>query len=92
LNNYNSSFDELAQQIVNQIIKEWEDFNERYEALERANDNHSNEILAYGMVYTHQSNGGISTWEFVHRQVYLWVGYSGNFRSKEYFLPEMLKS
>jgi len=34
----NTSFDEIAQQITHQVTKEREDFNEKYQALERAND------------------------------------------------------
>jgi hypothetical protein len=33
-----TSFDEIAQQIVDQITKEREDFNEKYAELEKAND------------------------------------------------------
>ena len=35
----NTSFDEIAQQIVDQITKEREDFSDSYQALERANNN-----------------------------------------------------
>jgi hypothetical protein len=35
----NTSFDEIAQQLVDQITKEREDFTERHQALERAKDN-----------------------------------------------------
>ncbi len=34
----NTSFDEIAQQLVDQITKEREDFTERHQALERANN------------------------------------------------------
>jgi len=34
----NTSFDDIAQQIVDQITKEREDFNEKYAELEKAND------------------------------------------------------
>lgn len=34
-----NSFDELVQQIVDQVTKEREDFNEKYQTLEKANDN-----------------------------------------------------
>src|SRR5579863_4444060 len=34
----NTSFDEIAQQIVDQITKEREDFSETYQTLERANN------------------------------------------------------
>ncbi len=35
---YNTSFDEIAQQIVDQVTKEREDFSEKYQGLERANN------------------------------------------------------
>jgi hypothetical protein len=35
---YNGSFGEIVQQIVDQVTKEREDFSEKYEALERANN------------------------------------------------------
>jgi hypothetical protein len=34
----NTSFDEIAQQIADQVTREREDFNEKYQALERANN------------------------------------------------------
>ncbi len=36
---YNGSFDEIAQQIADQVTREREDFSEKYQALERANNN-----------------------------------------------------
>ncbi len=35
---YDGSFDEIAQQIADEVIREREDFNEKYQALERANN------------------------------------------------------
>jgi chromosome segregation ATPase len=35
---YNGSFDEIAQQIADQVTREREDFSEKYQALERANN------------------------------------------------------
>jgi uncharacterized phage infection (PIP) family protein YhgE len=34
----NASFDEFAQQLVDQIVKEREDFNDKFQAIEKAND------------------------------------------------------
>ena len=44
-----SSLDQLAQQIVNQIIKEREDFTQRYHTLEQFNNN-----LQSGRIYPHE--------------------------------------
>ena len=35
---YNTSFEDIAQQIVEQVTREREEFRERYEAIEKAND------------------------------------------------------
>jgi hypothetical protein len=35
---YDCSFDEIAQQIADEVIRERENFNEKYQALERANN------------------------------------------------------
>lgn len=35
---YNTSFDEIVQQIVDQVTKEREDFSEKYKEIEKAND------------------------------------------------------
>ncbi len=51
-----------------------------------------NSVLAYDMVYTNKLNDGILTWDFAHRQVYLWVEDLENFSSQEGFLLEILKS
>jgi hypothetical protein len=40
----NTSFDEIAEQLVDQVSKEREDFSEKYQALERAN----NDLLRSG--------------------------------------------
>ncbi|CAF4949422.1 unnamed protein product, partial [Rotaria sp. Silwood1] len=40
----NISFDDIAQQIVDQVTKEREDFNEKYQALEKENDNLRSEL------------------------------------------------
>jgi len=40
----NTSFDEMAQQIADQVTREREDFSEKYQALERAN----NDLLRSG--------------------------------------------
>ncbi|CAF3364647.1 unnamed protein product, partial [Rotaria sp. Silwood2] len=40
----NISFDEIAQEIVDQITKEREDFNEKYQVLEKENDNLRSEL------------------------------------------------
>jgi hypothetical protein len=43
---YNTSFDDIAQQIVNQVTKEREDFTERYQAIQKLNDElHSGTFL-----------------------------------------------
>jgi len=53
---------------------------------------HFTGFLAYGMVYSNKSNEHILIWDFVHRKVYVWVECPENFSSKEYLLPEILKS
>jgi hypothetical protein len=43
---YNTSFDDIAQQIVNQVTKEREDFSQRYQAIQKLNDElHSGTFL-----------------------------------------------
>jgi Fe2+ transport system protein B len=49
----NTSFDEIAHQIVDQVTKEREDFNDRYQALEKTNNDLrlGSEILIFVYVY-----------------------------------------
>ncbi|CAF5028174.1 unnamed protein product, partial [Rotaria sp. Silwood1] len=56
----NASFDIIAQQIVEQISKEREDFNEKYEAIEKANDilrsESTNNLESIHQTYTNTLN------------------------------------
>jgi len=51
----NASFDEFAQQLVDQIVKEREDFNDKFQAIEKANDElrSGSSILTSSCFYLH---------------------------------------
>jgi len=53
---------------------------------------HFTGILAYGILFSIESNDDILASDFAHRKIYLCVEYSENPSSKECFLLEILKS
>jgi hypothetical protein len=55
-------------------------------------NNNNNKFSPLAMVYNKKLNNGISTWDFAHRQVYLWIECPENFSSIECILLEILKS